>query len=188
MNVTVTTTGDGVVTGGGTHSMGDQVTLTATPSSFSCFLLDGEVILDNPYVFTAPDTDVSISAVFIVTIESYLRASVGFEISDAALMKIRIDRSIAIKTDVTTMSPMVKELAYADCLMFGVNSPSQIQGAKDSDNGWSHQSASSTLSITDKRLMRTQARSIYKKWGESITPSFTFSSLNGAKLESDARY
>jgi len=188
MNVTVTTTGDGLVTGGGTHSMGDVVTLTATPSSFSHFLLDSEVILDNPYIFTAPDTDVSISAVFIVTIESYLRASVGFEISDAALMKIRVDRSITLGTDTTTMSTTVKELAFADCLMYGVNAPSQVQGAKDSDNGWSHQAGSATLSITDKRLMRAQANAIYKKWGESIMRTVEWLSLGGKKVNTDARY
>ena len=66
MNVGVTIIGDGLVTGSGVHSMGDVVTLTATQSSFSHFLLGIEIITDNPYVFTAPDTDVSISAVFIV--------------------------------------------------------------------------------------------------------------------------
>lgn len=188
MNVTVTITGDGQVSGAGVHSMGDEVTLTATPSSFSHFLLDSEVILDNPYVFIAPNTDVSISAVFIVTIESYLRASVGFEISDAALMKIRVDRSIALGTDVTTMTLEAKELAYADCLMYGVNSPSQVQGAKEGDFGWSHQAGSSTLSITDKRLMREQANAIYRKYGTEVIPTVKLMTLNGGKYYSDARY
>jgi len=37
MNVQVTVIGDGVVTGAGTHSMGNEVTLTASTSSFSYF-------------------------------------------------------------------------------------------------------------------------------------------------------
>lgn len=188
MNVQVTVIGDGVVTGAGIHSMGDEVTLTASTSSFSHFLRDEEVIVENPYVFEAPDSDVVISAVFIVTLEAYLKASVGFNLPDAALMKIRIDRGLQIGLDVSTLSTQVRELCFADCLMYGVNSPSQVQGAKDSDNGWSHQEASGTLSITDKRLIRTQANAIYKKYGEATMPSIIFTSLNGVKSDAQARY
>jgi len=188
MNVQVTVIGDGVVTGAGTHSMGDEVTLTASTSSFSYFLRGEEVIVANPYVFEAPDSDVVISAVFIVTLEAYLKASVGYLLPDAALMKIRVDRGLAIGLDVSTLSTQTRELAFADALMYGVNSPSQVQGAKDSDNGWSHQEASGTLSITDKRLIRTQANAIYKKYGEATMPSIIFTSLNGVKSDAQARY
>lgn len=188
MNVKIVIIGDGVVTGAGTHSMGDAVSLEATPSSFSHFLRGQEVITTNPYVFEAPDSDVEISAVFIVTLEAYLKAGVGFNIPDAALMKIRIDRGLAIGLDVSTLSQQTRELAYADSLMYGVNSSSQVQGAKDSDNGWSHQEASGTLSITDKRLIRTQANAIYKKWGEATIPTIVFTSLNGVKADGQARY
>ena len=188
MKVSVEIQGDGIVTGAGEHGQGDTVTLRATESSFSHFLLDDEVITTNPYVFDAPDLNVSLIAVFIVTIESYLRASVGFEISDAALMKIRVDRGIALGTDVTKMSTMLKELSYADCLMYGVNSPSQIQGAKEGDFGWSHQAGSSTLSITDKRLMREQANVIYRKYGSVVTPTVKLMTLNGIKADATARY
>ena len=188
MNVQVTVIGDGVVTGAGMHSMGDEVTLSASTSSFSHFLRGEEVIVVNPYIFEAPDSDVEISAVFIVTLEAYLKASVGYSLPDAALMKIRIDRGLAIGLDVSTLSIQTRELCFADSLMYGVNSPSQVQGAKDSDNGWSHQEASGTLSITDKRLIRTQANAIYKKYGESTMPTVTFTSLNGSKLHGNARY
>jgi len=188
MNVQVTVIGDGVVTGAGIHSMGDEVSLVATPSSFSRFLRGEEVIVANPYVFEAPDSDVVISAVFICTLESYLRGRVGFELPDAALMGIRIDRGLAIGLDVTTLSTQTKELCLADALMYGVNSPSQVQGAKDSDNGWSHQEASGTLSITDKRLIRTQANAIYKKYGEATMPSIILTSLNGVKSDAQARH
>ena len=188
MNVKIVIIGDGVVEGAGVHSMGDEVTLAASTSSFSHFLRGEEVITTNPYVFEAPDSDVEISAVFIVTLEEYLRASVGYLLPDAALMKIRVDRGLPIGLDVSTLSTQVRELCFADCLMYGVNSPSQVQGAKDSDNGWSHQEASGTLSITDKRLIRTQANAIYKKWGEATIPTVTFTSLNGVKLDGQARY
>lgn len=188
MDVKVVIIGDGVVTGAGTHSMGDEVSLLATPSSFSHFLRGEEIITTNPYVFEAPDSDVEISAVFIVSLESYLKASVGFNLPDAALMKIRVDRGLAIGLDVSTLSQQVRDLCFADCLMYGVNSPSQVQGAKDSDFGYSHQEASGTLSITDKRLIRAQANAIYKKYGEATLPTVTFTSLNGSKLYGDARY
>ena len=188
MNVQVTVIGDGVVTGAGKHSMGDEVTLTASASSFSHFLRDEEVIVENPYIFKAPDSDVLIEAVFICTLEAYLKSRVGFELPDAALMGIRIDRGLTIGSDVTALSTQVKELCLADCLMYGVNSPSQVQGAKDSDYGFSHQESSGTLSITDKRLMRTQANAIYKKYGEATMPTVVFTSLNGSKLYNGARY
>lgn len=193
MNVSVEIVGDGTVQGTGSYSMGDGVTLTAISSAgidFSYFLDgDDEKITDNPYVFTvSDDADLSLKAVFIVTLEGYLKASVGFEIPDAALMKIRVDRELAFGQAVSGLSIKTKELCYADCLMWGVNSPSIIQGAKDSDNGWSHQGVSNTMSITDKRLMRIQANAIYRKWGDYIEPTVKLITLNGTKASAGARY
>lgn len=190
MNVNVTIIGEGSVSGAETsYSIGDTVTLSATPTSgalFDHFQKGMDRIKSNPYVFTiASNTDVEISAVFIVTIEGYLRASVGFNLSDAALMKIRIDRGFSINQDISTVSTQLRELAYADCLMVGISTPSQ--GAKDSDNGWSHEEGA--LSVTDKRAIRREAYAIYKRYGEK-TPvsSVAFTSLNGSKINGQARY
>ena len=192
MNVSVEIVGDGTVQGTGLYSMGDEVTLNAISSAgidFSYFLKGEEKIIGNPYIFTvSDDANLSLKAVFIVTLEGYLKASVGFELPDAALMKIRVDRDLAFGQSISGLSLKMKELCYADCLMWGVNSPSIIQVAKDSDNGWSHQGVSNTMSITDKRLMRVQANAIYRKWGEFIEPTVKLITLNGAKASAGARY
>ena len=190
MNVNVAIIGEGSVSGAETsYSIDDTVTLSATPTSgalFDHFQKGMDRIKSNPYVFTiTSDTDVEISAVFIVTLEGYLRASVGFNLSDAALMKIRVDRGFSINQDIASVSTQLRELSYADCLMIGVSTPSQ--GAKESDNGWSHQEG--TLSITDKRAMRREAYAIYKRYGEKTSAgSVTLTSLNGSKANGQARY
>ena len=194
MNVIVGIIGEGSVSGAETsHSVDDTVTLTATPTTgalFSYFQKGEERTINNPYIFAiASDDDVEISAVFIVTLEGYLRASVGFNLSDAALMKIRVDRGFSVNQDIESVTPQLRELSYADCLMYGVSSPSQVQGAKEADFGWSHQDQSGTLSITDKRAMRREAYSIYKRYGEKIpVSSVILTTLNGSKADGQARY
>lgn len=193
MNVSVIVVGEGSATGAGAYSIGDVVTLSAVPTSgatFSKFINGAVIITENPYVFTvSSNTNVTIDAVFIVTLEGYLKASVGFILPDATLMKIRLDRGILPSTDITLVSTQVKELAYADCLYYGATMPSTISGAKDSDNGFSHQDATATMSITDKRALRREAYVIYKKYGEK-SPIATVSlvPLYGSKYDSNARY
>ena len=194
MNVAATIQGEGTVDGTGIYSMGDTVTLTATPSAgaiFSRFLLNGEVVSSvSPYVFAvSEDTNISISAVFIVTLEGYLKASVGFEIPDAALMKIRLDRGFTLNQDITTVDLRLRELSYADCLMYLVNSPSQPNRTKDSDGGWSHETVGGAIAPADKRAMRREANAIYRKYGDKVlVASVTLMSLNGSKLDTLAKY
>lgn len=187
MEVKVTIDGEGYVTGGGTHSLGDSVTVKATPIEgveFSHWIRNNITVKDNPYTFIINDNfNIELTAVFFTTIESYLRASVGFSVPDAALTKIRIDRGIALKENIINVDTKTRELSYADLLMWGANSPSDIQGAKQSDFGWSHQDTSSTMSITDKRMMRLEAKSIYKKYGDkSLPPTVSLFSLFGGKM------
>lgn len=187
MEVKITIDGEGYATGGGTHSRGDIVTVKATPvegAEFSHWIRNNITVKDNPYAFTVNDNfNIELTAVFFTTIESYLRASVGFSVPDAALTKIRIDRGIKLHENIVNVSAQIRELAYADLLMWGANSPSEVQGAKESDFGWSHQGASSTMSITDKRMMRLEAKSIYKKYGDkSLPPTVSLFSLFGGKM------
>lgn len=187
MEVKVTIDGEGYVTGGGTHSLGDSVTVKATPVEgveFSHWIRNNITVTSNPYTFTVNDNyNIELTAVFFTTIESYLRAAVGFSVPDAALTKIRIDRGIKLHENIVNVSTQKRELAYADLLMWGGNSPSEVQGAKESDFGWSHQDASSTMSITDKRMMRLEAKSIYKKYGDKmLPPTVSLFSLFGSKI------
>ena len=174
IEVTVNIKGVGTVTGQGSYEGGALVTLTATPgegNSFRGFIIDGKVIEQNPYSFTAGVTDVNADVEFYTTIEDYLISSVGFPVTAGALNNIRIKRNIKYHQDVNTLSKQTLELAYADVLMWGANSPTTVTGAKDSDGGWSHQEESRTMAITDKRLMRSTANDIYKRYNDAAYAS-----------------
>jgi len=194
MNVAATIQGEGTVTGTGIYSMGDTVTLTATPSAGAIFsqFLNGSTVVStaSPYVFTVPsDTNIELIAVFIVSLEGYLRASVGFEIPDASLMKIRFDRGFTLNQDITTVEPRLRELAYADCLMYLVNSPSQPARVKEADGGWSHETTGGAIDPADKRAMRREANAIYRKYNDKVlVASVRLVSLNGVKADGCARY
>lgn len=103
----------------------------------------------------------------MVSFEDYIRGLLNFDVSDIALNSIRIKRGIAEAADVSTLSIRTLELAEADALRWYVTSPSTYTGVKDSDGGWSHQEASSSLTDADKRLFSARAAAIYGKWGES---------------------
>lgn len=175
--------GAGTVVGAGEHQVGEEVILTAKPvlpNKFKSFLVEGQEVDENPYSFTATDEDVTIGASFYTTIEDYLMNQVGFPVTEGALNNIRIRRDIPYGADVSSLSERILDLAYADVLMWGANSPTTVTGAKDSDGGWTHQDESRTMAITDKRLMRSTAMDIYKKWGDSMYSStLKFVTLTG---------
>lgn len=183
MIVAVNIQGVGTVTGQGEYESGSLVTLTAVPgdgNTFRSFVQDGKEILDNPYTFEAGLLDVTIQAAFFTTIEDYLTSSVGYPVTAGALNNIRIKRGIAYHQDVSELSERTLELAYADVLMWGANSPTTVTGAKESDGGWSHQAESRTMAITDKRMMRSTANDIYKKYNDAAyTSSIRFVGLTG---------
>ena len=102
----------------------------------------------------------------VMTIEEYLRGKVGFEITDEALRSILVDRNIAEQVNVDTLTTKDKELAYADILMWGATRPSSYTGSKDSDGGWSHTEASSTLLKSDKERFESIANNIYIQYND----------------------
>lgn len=192
MEVRISVEGEGSTSGAGTYSNGDRVSVKATPVPGNAFMFwqrNNITVTDNPYVFQVNDNfDVELKAIFFVTIESYLRASVGFQVPDATLTKIRIDRGIKHNENIQNVSEMLRELSYADLLMWGANSPSEVQGAKNSDFGWSSQEASSTMSITDKKRMSAEAKAIYRRYNDKVSaPSIKMISIFGTK-RNDSKY
>ena len=170
MILSVNITGSGTVSGGGTLNTGVTATLAATPVTgwtFKHFEKDGTLYTDNPYSFGVPAQNVIVNALFYVTFEDYISGKVGFDINDLALNSIRIKRNIDYAADVTTLTIRTLELAEADALMWYATSASSYTGVKDSDGGWSHQEASSSLSSQDRSSMKSTALSLYRKWGEN---------------------
>ena len=101
-----------------------------------------------------------------MTVEEYLRGKVGFEVTDEAIGTILVDRGVTVGVDVSTLISKDKELLYADILMWAATRPSSYTGSKDSDNGWSHTEASSTLLKSDKERFESIANGIYAKYND----------------------
>lgn len=171
MNLIVKIEGEGSVTGAGTYETGSTATVVATPSDgwlFKQFKNGDNIIKDNPYnIPIEKNEDITIVAIFYYTIEEYLKGMVAFDVPDSALKSIRLYRRVTKGEDFNDLSSQVIELCYADLLLWVSTSPSSITGAKESDDGWSHNEESRTLSTTDKKELRTQANAIYKKYNDA---------------------
>lgn len=170
MNVYVDIKGTGTVSGGGEYSPSEAVTLTAVPGdgwSFKYFIVSGDERRENPLSLVAENEDMTVEACFYVSIEDYLSGLVDFDIPEKALNSIRIDRNVKKGADVNDVDRQTLDLCYADILMWATTTPSTIQGAKESDNGWSHQDESKTLSINDKKRLEERALSIYRKYDDA---------------------
>ena len=159
----------GTVEGAGEYVSGASVVLTAKPAdgwTFKWFVINGQQTDKNPYSFTAGEDDVIVECSFYVSMENYLRGSVDFDIPERALNVIRIDRGVVAGSDVKEMEQKTLDLCYADMLMWITTTASTVQGAKESDSGWSHQGESKTLSINDKKRLEDRAFSIYQKYND----------------------
>lgn len=101
-----------------------------------------------------------------MTIESYLRGRVGFDVTDDALASILSDRDIDADSDDKDLSKKQKELLYADLLYWAATRPSSYTGSKESDGGWSHTEGSSTLLKSDKERFEEIANNIYDRYDD----------------------
>lgn len=104
-----------------------------------------------------------------MTIEQYLRGKIDFNLSDATLASVLLDRGIAAGTDATSVSIKQRELAYADLLMFLVRSSTSSSAEMESDGGWMHQKSSKN--VTDRGALRSVAEAIYAKYDEPLAAS-----------------
>lgn len=140
--------------------------LTAVPFdgyTFKHFILDGEIVTDNP-AYTSATT---IDAVFYVTISSYLKGLTQFIIKDSALIPIAIHRGFSLDTDVSLVNERARELAKADLYVYIASSPSSFTGHVEKDFYWEHRESSYSMSNADKKFYLRLANEIYAKYGES---------------------
>jgi hypothetical protein len=168
MIVTVNIQGAGVVNGIGEYATGMQVVLEAIPAtsmSFKGFLSDGGYF-PSPYEFTAGADDVTVTAVFFMPIESFLKNLVGYPLSDEQIYAIMVKRGIPFGVDSATVSQKLKDLAYADLIMTIVTTASE-GSTKEQMGNWSSQKGSRVL--TGKNELIKTANGIYDKYGEKRT-------------------
>lgn len=113
-------------------------------------------------------------------LKDYLKNSVSFTVPDATISCILELRGATVETVLSISDLKIPELCLADILMYGATTPSSVSGAKDSDGGWSHTEATSSMSPNDKSGLRQRAIGIYKKYGEQVAGAgITFTNLNG---------
>ena len=110
-----------------------------------------------------------------LTIESYLRGKVGYEIPDNAIASILTDRGIPESSDVTSLSDdasentKLRELCTADLYLYCASTPSTISSHREQDGGWTLESGGTQHSAYDARQLRAMAQSIYDKYGETTS-------------------
>lgn len=167
MKVIVNIQGAGVVNGAGEYASGDNVSLEAIPAqsmAFKGFMSDG--YKPSPYEFTAGEDDVTITAVFYMPIESFLKNSVGYPVTDAQIYAVMVKRNIPFGADSNEVSLRQKELAQADLYMLIFTTASE-GSTKEQMGNWSSQKGS--RSLTGKNELMRLARAIYAKYGENPT-------------------
>lgn len=180
MALTITIKGNGTV-----DKVVDEnsTTLTAKPNdewNFKHFKTDSDTITDNPYTIEVV-ADFEVIATFYMTVVSYIRGKVGFEITDSAIDAILLERGVDGNTDVSDLSFEEKELLYADALMWGATLPTVYSGTKESDGGWTHTEGSSTIQASDKKRFEAIAQEIYSKYNDpkKVKSKIKIVNLNG---------
>lgn len=148
----------------------DSATLTAQPDEMWLFkyFVVGEInVYENPYTFEYDASELVVDSVFYIPIESYLRGSVGFDVTESALTSILLSRKISFNADTSELTQKELDLLYADLLIWASTNPSSYTGAKQSDGGWSQTEASKTITATDKKRYSDMANDIYIKYNDT---------------------
>ena len=103
-----------------------------------------------------------------LSIEQYLRGSVGFEIPDLAIDVILVKRGLEKDTRASLLCEKVLDLATADLYMYCASMPSAKGVNIDQHGSWKHQEGGWESSAFDKRNLRKMAQQLYDKWGEGM--------------------
>ena len=147
---------------------GDSTTYTAVPLNdykFKYWSGGGINYTDNPLTLK---TVVELTSVtFYYSIYNYLKGIVGFNIPDDSLNVILLKRGVDFNADISDLTTEMKDLLYADVLIFGATMPSVYGNVNDSDGGWSHQEGSSTINAADKKRFESIANDIYKRYNDN---------------------
>jgi hypothetical protein len=106
-----------------------------------------------------------------LTIESYLRGKVGYEVPDSALITILSDRGVTSGSDVSELDTKTKDLCTADLYMWCASTPSSRDSTSDEDGQWKHTEGGWETSAYDKRQLRAMANDIYDRYKESAGTS-----------------
>lgn len=156
--------GFGKVTGGGTKSSGDDVSILATPSEsypFLHFVVDGTTIVTaNPYEFIAGTEDVNLVAYFDYSLITWLDSQIKVELDRITYIGVLENRKVAIDIQKVDATEKEVDLCYADCLKAIL---ADYNETIEKMQGWS-----SAKKMTYKDEISNLMNFYYDKWGESI--------------------
>ena len=111
---------------------GDSTTYTAVPLNdykFKYWSGGGINYTDNPLTLK---TVVELTSVtFYYSIYNYLKGIVGFSIPDDSLNVILLKRGVDFNADISDLTTEMKDLLYADVLIFGATMPSAYGHVND---------------------------------------------------------
>lgn len=130
---------------------------------FKHFVIEGKEITQNPYLISQPTEDLTVQAVFYESINSYLQGCAPFDISGFIPGVLR-GRDVSYKEDLNNMEAQTIELCEADLYIRMTKIPSSRQHESDSDNGWSHNGGSITISDSYRTMLTADALAIYNKY------------------------
>jgi len=163
MRMKVNIQGAGLVNGAGEYASGDTISLEAIPAqnmTFKGFLHNGN-LYSTPYDFEVGDEDVVVTAIFYMTMGSYVK-SLGYPVTDAQVYAILSDLKTDTNADVSTVSLRIKDLAYAKLIMLAVLTPNEGSTREEMGN-WTSQKGGRNL-VSRSELIKI-AKGIYVKYG-----------------------
>lgn len=104
-------------------------------------------------------------------VEAFLRGSVGYIISDEALLSILLSRGVESGSIASTLTTKEKELCLADLYVYCASLPSTSATVEDADAGWKHREGGMQKNSSDVNRLIQLANGIYKKYGENTSKS-----------------
>lgn len=158
----------------------ESVRLTAEPVDgfdFKHYILNGEEIPQREYIFPEPSGDVSVSAVFYESVNSYLQGCAPFDISGFIPGVLR-GRGISYREDISVLDDRTLELCEADLYLRMARLPSSIHHEKDADDGWSHDGGSIAISDNYRSMLTADALTIYNKYDDPKAKEVQAATLN----------
>lgn len=103
----------------------------------------------------------------MTTIENYLKGLFAYQFTDQNMNSVILKRNVDAGSDESDVSTKDKELCQADLYMIMFNVFSS--GSETTQRGnWKRTLGGITVGVTDRKMFRNQANSIYIKYGEEI--------------------
>lgn len=96
----------------------------------------------------------------------YMSGLTGYIFTKAVLQRIALERGVDGVEDYNDLTPMMRELLFADLLYTAYNSPNVMASASRSHSGMSNSVGSQQINESEKERLYNTFIGIYKKYGD----------------------